>query len=295
MCAVARLRDVADIAHLERGGFGGELAEFRVGNALQQGIGINQACQPIEPLDPKPDGCRGCGTGRQLQPVEIGRCAVCRSDEKGVQNHPVFRRHTCGDPIVDARVDFRSQPIDQAIKSAERRQIHRCRPQRLNRSVDKVRGVAHGFGGLEGGSGNQLLARSAIRRDGKVCPNRRLIPVERFCFVSSSSHTDAVNPSCEAMCAIVSAWISSRSREVPEILARFQQRGQHQAPHFPTGAPANEGEVRLAQLISGTELVVGQPRTRAWVSRAINGCHGVSGKGSAVASGRSVCFEGDRR
>jgi hypothetical protein len=207
----------------------------------------------------------------------------------------VFRRHTCGDPIVDARVDFRSQPIDQAIKSAERRQIHRCRPQRLNRSVDKVRGVAHGFGGLEGGSGNQLLARSAIRRDGKMCPNRRLIPVERFGFVSLIEPHRRGQPELRSHVCNRVGMDLVQSREVPEILARFQQRGQHQAPHFPTGAPANEGEVRLAQSISGTELVVGQPRTRAWVSRAINGCHGVSGKGSAVASGRSVCFEGDGR
>jgi hypothetical protein len=40
--------------------------------------------------------------------------------------------------------------------------------------------------------------------------------------------------------------------------------------------------------------LVGHPRTRVWVGRAINGRHWVSGEGSAVASGRRVCFDGDR-
>ena len=123
----SRLRDVADIAHLEGRGFGGELAEFCVGNAFQQWIGINQACQPIESLDPKPDGCRGRGAGRQFQAIEIGRCAVCRPDQQGVQRRRMFGRHACGDPVVDLRMNFRSQPVDQAVKCAERRQIHRCR------------------------------------------------------------------------------------------------------------------------------------------------------------------------
>ena len=43
----------------------------------------------------------------------------------------------------------------------------------LNRSVDQVGRVTHGFGGFESGFGNQLLSRVAIRRDGKVSPNRR--------------------------------------------------------------------------------------------------------------------------
>ena len=78
--------------------------------------------------------------------------------------------------------------------------------------------------------------------------------------------------------------------EPPEVLA--QQRRQHHAANLPSGAHSNECEIRLGQRISGAELLVGQPRTRARVSCTVNGRHGVSGKGSAVASERSVCFEG---
>ena len=69
----SRLRDVSDIAHVEGRGLGGELAEFCVGDAFQQRVGIDQAGQPIESLDPKQDGCRGRGAGRQLQAIEVGR------------------------------------------------------------------------------------------------------------------------------------------------------------------------------------------------------------------------------
>ena len=98
---LSRLGDVADIAHVERRGFGGELAEFCVGDAFQQRIGINQASQPIEPFDPEPDGCRGRGAGRQLQAVELSRRAVCRPDQQDVQHRRVFGRDACGDPVVD--------------------------------------------------------------------------------------------------------------------------------------------------------------------------------------------------
>jgi len=72
--------------------------------------------------------------------------------------------------------------------------------------------------------------------------------------------------------------------EAPEVLSRFEQHRQHQAPRLATCAPANEGEVRLGQRISSTELLMGQPRSQTWVGGAVNGCHGVSGKGFAVGA-----------
>ena len=97
----SRLGDVSNFAHVERRSFGGELAEFCVGNTLQQRVGIKQPSQPIEPLDPEHDGCRGRRAGRQLQAIEISRRAVGWPDQQGVQHRRMFGRDTCGDPVVD--------------------------------------------------------------------------------------------------------------------------------------------------------------------------------------------------
>src|SRR3984957_10594606 len=50
---LSRLGDVAHIPYVERGGFGGKLAQFGVGDALQRRIGINHASQPSEPVNPE--------------------------------------------------------------------------------------------------------------------------------------------------------------------------------------------------------------------------------------------------
>ena len=177
---LARLGDVEKFAHLQRRSFSGELAELGVGDTLQKRIGINQAGQPIKPLDPEPDCLRGCGPGRLLQAIEAGRRAVGRLDQQGIQHRQMFRRQTRGHTVVDPRVNFRAQPIHQAVKRAERRQIDRRRLQRLDRSVDQVGRVAHGFGGFERGFRNQPLAPLAIRRDARCVPNRRLVAIQRF-------------------------------------------------------------------------------------------------------------------
>jgi hypothetical protein len=49
---LSRLGDVQQVAHLRSGGFGRELAQLGVGDAIQQRIGINQAGQPFEAVGP---------------------------------------------------------------------------------------------------------------------------------------------------------------------------------------------------------------------------------------------------
>ena len=157
---LARLRDVEEIAHLQGRGLGGELAELGVGDALQERIGVEQAGQPVEPLDPEPDRFRGRGAGRLLQAIEVGGRAVRRPDQQGVQHRGMFGREACRDPVVDPRMNFGAQPVDQPVEGAERRQIDRCRLQRLDRPVDEVGRVAHGLGGFESGAGDQRSAAS---------------------------------------------------------------------------------------------------------------------------------------
>jgi hypothetical protein len=176
-----------------------------VGNTLQKRIGINQPGQPIKPLDPEPDCRRGCRSGRLLQAVEAGRRGVCRLDQQGIQYRQVFRCHTNEHTVVDARVNFRAQPIHQAVISAERRQINRRGLQRFNRLIDQVGRVAHGFGSFENGFRNQPLSDVAIRRDRQVGSNRRLVAIQRLVLCTASGQTEAVSPSCSARCAAVSA------------------------------------------------------------------------------------------
>src|SRR3984885_13339993 len=134
----SRHGNIADIADVEHGGFSGELEQLCMSDAFQHGIRINQASQPTEPFDPDSDGCWSRGPGCQLQPVEPGRCAIFGPDQQRIQYRRVFRGHTCGAPIVDMGMNLRSQPIDQPVKSTERRQIYRPNLQYLNRPIDQV-------------------------------------------------------------------------------------------------------------------------------------------------------------
>ena len=86
-----------------------------------------------------------------------------------------------------------------------------------------------------------------------------------------------------------------RRREASQVLAGFEHCRKHQTSDLTASTQVNEDEVRLGQRISGAEFLAGQPRTRARVGGAVDGCHKVSRKGSAVAAGWSVYFEGDRR
>ena len=60
------------------------------------------------------------------------------------------------------------------------------------------------------------------------------------------------------------------------------------------GVGANEGDVRLGQVVAGAQLLAGQTRTRTRVGRAVDGRHGMSGKGTPKRQ-RRKCFEGGRR
>ena len=77
-----------------------------------------------------------------------------------------------------------------------------------------------------------------------------------------------------------------RCREAPEIPARRQQRRQHQAARVAPGARVDESAVRLGQVVPDGQFLARQPRAQARVGRAVDGRHGMSGKGYAEAAGR---------
>ena len=77
---LARLGDVEQLAHFQRRGFGGELAQLGMGDAFQQRIRVDQAGQPVEPVDPEPDRLRGRGPGRLFEAI---RCS-CRASTRRI-------------------------------------------------------------------------------------------------------------------------------------------------------------------------------------------------------------------
>ena len=52
-------------------------------------------------------------------------------------------------PIVDPPVNFRTKPVHQTVKVLNAGRSIAARLQCLDRPVDKVGGVTHGFGGFE--------------------------------------------------------------------------------------------------------------------------------------------------
>ena len=208
----------------------------------------------------------------------------------------MFGYKTSRDAIVHPPMDFGAQPIHRPVERAERREVDCGDLQHLDCPVDEVGRITHGLGRLENGADDQLFGRIAIRRDGKVGTNRGLVAIQRLgpaCLVRPRLRCGA--PKLRGQVGHGAGMDRVRRREAPEIPARLQQRRQHQAAHVAPGTGTNEGEVRLGQVVSGAQLLAGQPRAWARVGRAVDRRHGMSGKRVRRSGRESKCFEGGRR
>jgi hypothetical protein len=207
----------------------------------------------------------------------------------------MFRRDAGQNSVVNSRVNFGAKVVHKAVERAEGWQVYRRRLQCLDRPIDEVCGVAHGFGGLEGRSGNQLLGRVAIWRHGKTRPDLRLVAIERF------GPTRLFRPRRHGQSKLRRQMRHRievnflTGREAAEVLSRFQQGRHHQSPRLGARALPNESQIGIGQRISSVEFLAGQSGAQARVGSAIDGCHKVSSKGVAIAVGRSLRFEGDGR
>ena len=170
-------------------------------------------------------------------------------------------RQPCRDPVVHPPVNFGAQTVHQPVEGAERRQVDRGAPQRLDRPVDEVGGVAHGLGGLEHDAVTRTLPGFVIGRDSEMGAHRGLVAVESSssAVLVGTRPSGPPDPSCAARCVTVPAWISSGAGKQPEILARLQQRRQHQAARVAAGGGAHEGMIRLAQTVPSVQFLARQP------------------------------------
>ena len=177
---LAWLGDVEQVAHVQRRGFGGELAQLGMGDALQQRIGVDQAAQPVETVVPEPDRLRGRRPRRLFQAVETGRRAVGQLGQQGIQNRRVLGGKVRRDPVIHASMGLGAQPAHQPVEGTERRQVDRSCLQRLDRPVDEVGRIAHGLGRFEDGAGDQTFGGGVIWREGKVGTHRGLVTIQRL-------------------------------------------------------------------------------------------------------------------
>ena len=285
----ARLRDVEKIIHLQGGGLRGELAELGMGDTLQKRIRIEHTGQPIKPIDPQINRFWCRGTRRLLEAIEAGRRTVGRLGQQGLQRRYMLGRQTYCYPIENPSMNFRAHPVYQPVERAERRQVDRSCKQRLDRSVDEVGRVAHALRGLDRGAADQALTRLGIWGYRKMRPDCSLIPVQRLRtrFLVGRDRWDGQAHLRSQIRGRVSVDFVRRC-EIAEVLAGLQQDREQHAAGIAAGTRADEGEVRVAQLVSGAQLLSGQPRTRPRIGSAVNGRHEVSRKGLAEAAERSV-------
>ena len=223
----SRLGDVQQVAHLHRRGLGGELAQLGMRNACQWRIGIDQPVQPRQPFHPESDRLGRRGTWRLLEAVERGRRAVGRLDQQRVQHRGGVMREAVRHPVEDPPMDVSPKPAHQTVQGAEPRQVDGRGVQCLDRSVDKVGGVAHGFGGVKDSAAQQAFGRFPIGRDAKVGANRGMVAIElaRPTDVRGRRvRRSQADPCCDMRND--AGMDLARHRKVPEILAGLEQHCQ---------------------------------------------------------------------
>ena len=169
------------VTHLQRRGLGGELAQLGMGDAFQQRVGIDQprnhSIRSIQSLIVL--GVAGPGVCFRRLKAVVGLLAGLTS--RASSTAAVFVVTAFRHPIVDPSMNFRAQPIYQAVKSAECRQIDGRGLQRLDRPVDEVGRVTHGFGRFKHSPRDQKPGRVSIGRDAKDKSEPLLDSDKRLC------------------------------------------------------------------------------------------------------------------
>jgi hypothetical protein len=293
---LARAAHIQKIAHFHGRRFGSELSELGVGNALQHRVWVNKGGQPVEPIRPLSDRLRACRSRCLFEAIEARGHSAGLDDQQSIQGCHVVRRQSGSDVFVDLCMDLGTQMVCQPVQRAEGWQVNGGFAQRLDCPVDQVRRVAHRRRRLNHGRCHQLLACLSIDRSIEIGAYRRTVMMERRLsagFIENLRYGSQRELRRQMRNGI--AMNFKRSRKETKVLARFQQRCQRQAAGVAAGSCTYEGVVGFAHAVSVIQFLPRQFLTGARVGGAVNGCHKLSRKGSAVAVQRSVCFEGDRR
>jgi hypothetical protein len=196
---------------------------------------------------------------------------------------------------MDPLVNLGAHMVHHPVEGAERRQVDPGIAQRLDGPVDQVGRIAHRLGGVKNHPRDHPLtrlgkcARTEVDSDGRPVAVKRLFALVFLNGWRLDSHSK--------LCRQIRQdrpWNFLRGWEAPGILAGLQQCREGQAAGIASRHRPDEDALRLAQSIPGLKFLMGQPLTKARVSGAVNGGHGVSGKGAAGAAARGLNLQGDR-
>jgi hypothetical protein len=292
---LARPAHAQKIAHFQGSGFGGELPELGVGNALQHRVWVNEAGQPAEPIRPQSDRLWASRARCLFEAVEARGHDARLDDQQSIQGRDIVRLQSGSDLVVHPRVDLSTQMVRQPLERAEGWQVSGGFAQRLDRSVDQVGRITHRRGRLEHGGRDQLFTGRGVNRDIEIGTHRRTVMVERRLstgLIQKWRHGGQHELRCQMRHGI--AMNVQRCRETTEILAHLQKRRQRQAAGVAPGSGADEGVVGFAQAVADTQFLTRQSFTRTRVGGAVYRCHKVSEKGFAGAAEGDECFEGRR-
>src|SRR5271170_6031258 len=278
-------RSLTSRAHFQGSGFGGELPELGVGNALQHRVWVNEAGQPAEPIRPQSDRLWASRARCLFEAVEARGHDARLDDQQSIQGRDIVRLQSGSDLVVHPRVDLSTQMVRQPLERAEGWQVSGGFAQRLDRSVDQVGRITHRRGRLEHGGRDQLFTGRGVNRDIEIGTHRRTVMVERRLstgLIQKWRYGGQHELRCQMRHGI--AMNVQRCRETTEILAHLQKRRQRQAAGVAPGSGADEGVVGFAQAVADTQFLARQSFTRTRVGGAVYRCHKVSEKGFAGAA-----------
>ena len=191
-----------------------------------------------------------------LETIEVRARTFGGRDHQRLQNSHILRSQSRCDLVVYPGMNPSPQAVCQSLKGAEGWQINRGLAQFFNSPIDEVRRVAHGLCDLKNGAGDQALARIGVSRDAEIGPNRcsvamkRRLPPLLFEKGRRNCHLDLQGKIGHGVGVnITQRWKASK------ILAGFQYHRQCQAAHVASGICANEGKVRVGQIIPGAQFL----------------------------------------
>lgn len=160
--ALAWLREITQVAHLELGGLGGELPDLGLRDPGQKWLRVNDRIQPRQPFGPATDMLQRGGPWRLLQAGDNAHAFPGRHVQQSIKTCGLLRIEIGGDRLIQGCVDLVAQVPYQAVQGAECGQFDVGPCQRLDREIDQVRGIAHRQCGAADDRLDQTLARGTV-------------------------------------------------------------------------------------------------------------------------------------
>ena len=287
--------DVEQAVDLHGRGLGRELAQLGVGDALEGPLVVRQRLEIVEALDPKPQRRRRQRARRLLQAIERRGRRSFPTYEQGVEGGTIDSVEAGGDLTVERVVSFRAQTADEPVEGAEGGKVDVRLDERLDRAVDEVGRIAHRRGGGAHGPGDERAPGVAEHLGAEAQAHGVLVAIVAL------GARGGGDPGGERACLeLVGKVVDNlarhlaRRREETEVRTGLEHEREQQPPGVAAGVAAQEGVFGLDEIVVRAQLGTVGPAPRTRVGRALDGGHGVSGKGGAESPRRGELDQGVR-